>query len=80
MLAIHAGQGADDDLGERFVACFVQAADDAGLPEGPAFRASLRSYMEWAVGEVLSYSPEGSTVPADLPVPRWGWDGLESRS
>jgi hemoglobin len=79
MLGIHAGQGADDDLGARFVACFVQAADDAGLPDDPAFRAGLRRYMEWAVGEVLSYSPRESRVPAGRPVPRWGWNGLEQR-
>jgi hemoglobin len=77
MLGIHAGQGADEDLGARFVACFVQAADDAGLPDDPEFRVSLRAYMEWAVGAVLSYSPPTAQVPASLPVPRWGWNGLE---
>jgi len=77
MLGIHAGQGADNDLGARFVACFVQAADDVGLPDDSEFRAGLRAYMEWAVGEVLSYSPQESRVPAGLPVPRWGWNGLE---
>jgi len=75
MLAIHAGQGAGEDLGNRFVACFVQAADDAQLLADPEFRASLRSYMEWAVREVLSYSPPGAHVPDGLPVPRWSWDG-----
>jgi len=75
MLAIHAGQGAEEDLGNRFVACFVQAADDAQLPTDPEFRASLRSYMEWAVAEVLAYSPPGAHVPAGMPVPRWSWDG-----
>jgi hypothetical protein len=38
MLGIHPGQGADEDLGARFVACFVQAADDAGPPDDPEFR------------------------------------------
>ena len=76
MLGIHAGTGAGEDFGPRFVACFVQAADDAGLPADPEFRAGLRRYMEWAVGEVLSYSPRGCRVPHGLPVPRWGWDGL----
>jgi hemoglobin len=79
MLRIHAGQGADDDLGARFLAAFVQAASDAGLPDDPDLRDGLRAYMEWAVGEVLAYSPRGSVVPADLAVPRWGWDGPESR-
>ena len=50
------------DLGRRFVACFVQAADDAGLPNDPAFRAALRSYMEWAVSDVLVYSPSDRAV------------------
>jgi len=77
MLSIHSGEGADQDLGARFVACFVQAADDAGLPKDPDFRAGLRAYMEWAVGDVLSYSPPDSHVKAGLPIPRWGWHGLE---
>jgi hemoglobin len=77
MLGIHAGQRADEDLGGRFVACFVRAADDAGLPDDPDLRAALRAYMEWAVGEVLSFSPPGELVPSDLPVPHWGWNGLE---
>lgn len=77
MLGIHAGQGAEEELGERFVRCFVQAADDAGLPDDADFRAALRSYLEWAVQAVLAYSPSGSRVSAGLPVPRWSWDGLQ---
>jgi hemoglobin len=77
MLDIHAGTGAGEDYGPRFVACFMQAADDAGLPDDPDFRALLRSYMEWAVGEVLAYSPHGAEVPSGLPVPRWSWNGRE---
>jgi hemoglobin len=78
MLYLHSSTGAETDLGERFVRCFVAAADDAGLPEDAEFRAALRSYMEWAVGEVLAYSPRDSRVPAGLPVPHWSWDGLEA--
>lgn len=77
MVGIHAGQGAEDDLGERFVACFVQAADDANLPDDPDFRGGLRSYMEWAVREVLAYSPRGAAVPMTMAMPRWSWNGLE---
>ena len=80
MLDIHAGTDAEDDLGQRFVNCFVQAAEDAALPGDPAFRASLRAYMEWAVREVISYSPRGSVVPRGVPVPHWSWDGLEARA
>jgi hemoglobin len=77
MFEIHARQGAGDDYGPRFVACFIQAADDANLPDDSEFRAGLRSYMEWATQEVLSYAPSDSKVAANLPVPRWSWSGLE---
>jgi hemoglobin len=75
MLDVHARQGAETDLGDRFVACFVAAADDAGLPADPEFREALRAYMRWAVDEVMAYSPEDSQVPPSLPMPRWTWDG-----
>jgi hemoglobin len=78
MLAIHAGQGAGEDYGERFVACFIKALDDARLPDDPGLRTSLRAYMEWAVHEVLTYSPSGSQVPTGRAVPRWSWVGLDT--
>jgi hemoglobin len=77
MLRMHAGNGDVSDLGRRFVTCFVQAADDAGLPADPEFRAALRSYMEWAVAEVLAYPGPPGEVPAGLTVPRWSWTGLQ---
>src|SRR5712691_9576454 len=62
MVGIHAGQGAGEDFGPRFVACFMQAADDAELPGDPDFRAALRSYIEWATEDVLAYAPAGAKV------------------
>ena len=76
MLGMHASTGAEEDLGRRFVDCFVRAADDAQLPDDPRFRSALREYMEWAVGQVMGVSPIGSTVAPDQPIPRWSWDGL----
>ena len=43
----------------------------------PAGGDSLNAYMKWAVGDVLSYSSPGSEVKPDVPMPRWGWNGLE---
>ena len=80
MPGIHVSTGVEDDLGERFVRCFVQAADDAGLPADPEFRDALDSYMRWAARGVLFYSPQGSQVSPGLPVPRWSWDGLQDRA
>ena len=74
---MHSGNGDISDLGRRFVDCFVLAADDAALPDDPEFRAALRAYMQWAVGDVLAYSPVGARVPAGLTIPHWSWDGLQ---
>jgi hemoglobin len=78
VLLMHAHNGDMSDLGRRFVACFVAAADDAGLPADAEFRAALRAYMEWAVADVLRYSPVDAAVPDGLPMPRWSWDGLQT--
>ena len=78
VLRMHAGNGDITDLGERFLRCFDQAAEDAGLPADPGFRAALHDYMRWAVDDVLACSPQDAVVPAGKPMPRWGWDGLET--
>jgi len=75
---MHAGNGDMSDLGRRFVECFVLAADDAGLPDDPEFRAALRAYMEWAVSDVALSHPNDTDVPVGLKIPQWSWDGLQS--
>jgi hemoglobin len=80
MLGIHAHNGMGDDWGDRFVRCFVDSFDEAGLPDDAELRGALRAYMEWAVVDVLAYSPKESVVPVDAPMPRWSWDGLASSS
>jgi len=80
LLHLHSGHGDMSDLGRRFVDCFVAAADDAGLPAAPEFRAALRAYMEWAVDDVLAYSVQGSVVPPGVAMPRWSWEGLAAET
>ena len=77
MMKLHAGNGIGADWGDRFVRCFDQAADDARLPDDPELRRVLHDYMQWAVADVIAYSPPGSTVPSDVVVPRWSWDGQQ---
>jgi hemoglobin len=38
----------------------------------------MGAYMQWAVSDVLVYSPVGAAVPSDVPMPRWSWNGLEA--
>jgi hemoglobin len=77
VLGIHAGTGGEDAFGPRFVACFMQALDDARLPDDADFRAAMRSYIEEATREVMSYAPPGSKAPTAVRVPRWSWSGPE---
>jgi hemoglobin len=78
VLALHSGNGQMGDLPERFYTCFVAALDDAGLPADAEFRDALRGYMRWAVDNVMAYAPADSVVPAGVPLPRWGWGGLQA--
>jgi hemoglobin len=78
VLRMHANHGDMSDLGERFARCFSAAMDDAGLPDDPEFRAAMNAYMRWAVDDVLVYSPRDAAVPAEAPIPRWGWDGPQA--
>jgi hemoglobin len=76
MLGIHAGNGAPPEMGQRFLACFLAAIDDAGLPDDPELRRALHDYMAWAVAEVDGcWDREPDEFAADLPMPRWSWDG-----
>ncbi len=80
MLALHAGTGADEDFGLRFLNCFDLAVEDAGFPDDAELREVLHGYMEWATHEVDEYSPVGRVAPEGLAMPRWSWSGpLESR-
>lgn len=78
MLQIHAHNGAETDIGERFLACFLAAMDDVDLPDDPELRGVLQAYMTWASADVMTYAPSDAVVPVDAPMPRWSWEGLVS--
>jgi hemoglobin len=77
VVRMHCGNGDLSDLNRRFLACFVRAMDDAGLPDDPEFRSALRAYLEWAIDEISGRPDSAPQVPAGAPVPRWSWDGLQ---
>jgi hemoglobin len=57
----------------RFASLMSLAADDAGLPADPEFRAALVGYLEWGTRLAMGNSQPRATVVAHAPVPRWGW-------
>jgi hemoglobin len=73
MLAMHRGLAITPELRLRFVTLLSRAADDAGLPDDPEFRAALMGYAEWGTRLAVSNSQPGADVVEHAPVPRWGW-------
>ena len=57
----------------RFAGVMSLAADDAGLPDDPEFRAALVGYVEWGTRLAMHNSQPGADVVEHAPVPRWGW-------
>jgi hemoglobin len=74
MLALHAGNQIPPGWNQLFLNCFLQAADETGIPED--VKPSFKAYMEYALDEIDGYAAKGSVVPPNLPTPRWDWDGL----
>ncbi|WP_209020570.1 group II truncated hemoglobin [Nocardioides sp. 1609] len=73
MLAHHRDLGITPEQRHRFVATMSLAADDAGLPDDPEFRAAIIGYVEWGTRLAMGNSVRGATVAEHAPVPRWGW-------
>jgi hemoglobin len=73
MLAHHRGLGLTGDQRFRFASLMSLAADDAGLPADPEFRAAFVGYVEWGTRLALANSQPDADLVEQAPVPRWGW-------
>jgi hemoglobin len=73
MLARHRGLAITAEQRLRFVTLLSTAADHAGLPADPEFRAALMGYAEWGSRLALHNAQPGAEVVERAPVPRWGW-------
>jgi hemoglobin len=73
MLAHHHNLAITAEQRLQFVTLLSRAADDAGLPADPEFRAAIMGYAEWGTRLALHNSQPGAETVAHAPVPRWGW-------
>jgi len=73
MLARHRDLGISAEQRLTFVTLLSRAADDAGLPSDPEFRAAIMGYAEWGTRLATHNSQPGAQTAAHAPVPRWGW-------
>ncbi len=73
MLSHHRGLNISPEQRFRFASLMSLAADDAGLPDDPEFRAAFVGYVEWGTRLALHNSAPDAEVVTAAPVPRWGW-------
>jgi hemoglobin len=76
VVRMHSGNGEHGEMDDRAIACFDAAMTDVGM-SGPV-REVLHDWFSWVTRTSLGRWPgSAEEVPEGLPVPRWGWDGLE---
>lgn len=75
VVRMHSGNDEHTEMDERAQIFFALALDDAGIPDDPRLRSSLKAYFRWATGAMSAYPNSPSDVPAGLALQRWSWDG-----
>jgi hemoglobin len=80
LVNVHRGLRITDEQRERFVSLYLEAVDEAGLPDDKPFREAVRSHIEFGAGVAQQNSRATShdqLYPLDH-VPLWEWGGDDS--
>jgi hemoglobin len=77
LIDVHRGLAITEEQRQRFVALYMAALDDAGMPDDEPFRAAVREHVEF--GSRVAMQNSRARNDAELnplrEVPRWTWDG-----
>ena len=73
MVSRHRNKALSEEQRARWVQLLCKAANDAGLPVDPEWRAAFISYLEWGSRIAVENSQPGANPPEHMPVPRWWW-------
>jgi hemoglobin len=75
IIEVHRGLQITDEQRERFVELYLQAADEAGLPDDEPFREALRSHLEFGaqVAQQNSWARADGELHPVRQVPAWEW-------
>lgn len=74
MIRHHMHRHLTEPMRRRWIELAVDAADEAGLPTDPEFRAAFVGYLEWGTRLAAMNSQPDATPPGDgLAMPIWGW-------
>jgi hemoglobin len=75
VIDVHRNLKITDEQRERFVALYLEALDEAGLPDDEPFREAVRSHLDF--GSHVAQQNSWAETDADLHpirnVPRWEW-------
>jgi hemoglobin len=75
IIDVHRNLEITDRERERFVALYLEALDEGGLPEDAPFRQAVREHLEF--GSHVAQQNSWATTDADLhpirEVPHWNW-------
>jgi hemoglobin len=74
MATKHLGRHITEEQRRRWVSLLTDAADEAGLPTDPEFRAVFAYYIEWGTRMAILYSGDNPPPVTAAPVPTWGWN------
>ncbi len=73
MIRRHVGRSLKEPQRKRWMDLLLECADETGVPSDPEFRSALVAYLEWGTRLAVLNSQPGASVPAESPMPRWGW-------
>lgn len=77
LIKVHRHLEITEEERQRFVALYMEALDEAGLPDDEPFREAVRSHVEF--GSRVAQQNSHADTDADLHplrhVPRWTWPG-----
>lgn len=75
IIDVHRGLKITDEQRDRFIAVYLEALDEARLPDDRAFRQAVREHVEF--GAEVAQQNSWAQTDADLhpirEVPRWDW-------
>ncbi|MBA4860907.1 globin [Streptomyces sp. PSKA54] len=77
MIQVHRHLNITDEQRQRFVALYVEALDEAGLPDDEPFREAVRSHIEFGsqVAQQNSRAENEAELHPLREVPLWTWPG-----
>jgi hemoglobin len=75
LIDVHRGLAISDEERERFVAAYLEALDEAQLPDDERFRAAVREHVEFGshVAQQNSRAQTEEELHPIREVPHWTW-------